>query len=322
MANLDHVLPRLRSQFARGEPVLFTGAGFSLQARSSIGELMPTSKDLTEEFWQLAFPTTSLEATTRLGDAFFAASTRGSVALSQFIQRRLSVESESLPSFYQRWFAMPWSRCYTLNVDDLELAVMRRYQLGKTIGSISATSGRTESTSKASFDDLLVIHLNGLVGDELSNLTFSAMDYGVRQSGPDEWMVNALNDIVTRPVVFVGTELDEPTLWQYLEYRKGRGGRGTRELRPGSILVSPYVNSARALLLREFNIDWIKMDAEEFANVVLSELGSAVDQGHAALRYKKAIRSTDTLSAARFRSSGRNQYDPHRIPARTRTSME
>ena len=289
MASPKDILPRLRSQFERGEPVLFTGAGFSLGARSSTGDQMPTSRVLTEEFWQLAFPSTPLDPSTQLGDAFYAVSQRRRSHLSKFVQMRLSVEGESLPSFYRRWFSMPWSRCYTLNVDDLELALMRRYQLVKSLRSVSATSGRKEGVNQSAPDELLVVHLNGLVGDDLSQLTFSPVDYGSRQSIPDEWMVKALNDILSRPVVFVGTDLDESTLWQYLSYRQNKGGRGTRELRPGSILVSPHINSAREMLLREFNIDWVGMDAEEFANEVLAELGSVVDQGHAALRSKKEL---------------------------------
>ena len=287
MADLKHILARLRSQFERGEPVLFTGAGFSLGAKSSNGEDMPTSKTLTEEFWKLAFPSDPLDPSTQLGDAFYAASLRKRSDVSKFVQRRLSVESESLPGFYRRWFSMPWSRCYTLNVDDLELALMRRYQLAKALASVSATSGLKEGVTQSATDELLVVHLNGLVGDDLSRLTFSPVDYGARQSSPDEWMMKALNDILSRPVVFVGTELDEPTLWQYLSYRQQKGGRGTRELRPGSILVSPHINPARELLLKEFHIDWVGMDAQEFADEILAEIGSAVDQGHAALRSKR-----------------------------------
>ena len=287
MANLDHILPRLKSQFERGEPVLFTGAGFSVGAKSSTGQAMPSSKVLTEEFWRLAFPSTSPDPGTRLGDAFHAALSRNRNALSRLIQERLSVESESLPSYYSRWLSMPWSGYYTLNVDDLELAVVRRYGLTKSIRSISATSGRTEDSSIGVVADLLVVHLNGIVGDDVADLTFSSIDYGMRQSRPDEWMVSAMNDILTRPVVFVGTQLDEPTLWQYLEYRRRRGERGIRELRPGSVLVSPHLDRARELLLREFNIDWVQMDAQDFAHEVLDNLVSSIDQGHAALRSKR-----------------------------------
>ena len=287
MANLKHIIARLRSQFERGEPVLFTGAGFSTAAKCPTGETIPTSGELKDAFWQLAFPATPPEPTTRLGDAFYAASVTNRSKLSQLIQRRLSVDSESLPSFYKQWFSMPWSRCYTLNIDDIELAAMRRYQLGQNVTVVSATSGRRDDTIKNLVDQLDVVHLNGLVGDSLPKLMFSSMDYGSRQASPDEWMIQAVNDIVTRPVIFVGTQLDEPTLWQYLEHRRQKGTRGTRELRPGSILVSPFLDPARRIVLREFHVDWVKMDAAEFAEVVLSSLSSTIEIGRSALRSKR-----------------------------------
>ena len=246
----NYILERLRSQFSRGEPVLFTGAGFSVEAKSQDGRPIPSSAALTEEFWDLAFPNQPIALATRLGDAFHAASMSEHSKLCRHIRERLSIDSESLPSFYQQWFSMAWSRNYTLNIDDLELAATRRYALAQQIVSISATSGRKEGVAKQTKDHLECIHLNGLVGDELPNLTFSSLDYGSRQATPDQWMIQAARDVVTRPVVFVGTELDEPTLWQYLEKRRHKGARGLRELRPGSILVSPILNPARRILLK------------------------------------------------------------------------
>ena len=297
MSNLNYVFERLRSQFSRGEPVLFTGAGFPLEAKNQSGAPIPGSADLKEQFWGLAFPSDPLPDNTRLGDAFYAASMSNRRHFLSLISRIMSVDSESLPKFYQKWFSMPWTRCYTLNVDDLELATMRRYSLGQNIRSISATSGRSEGSRKNADDLLEVIHLNGLVGDEINCLTFSAVDYASRQATPDQWLIKATTDIVTRPVVFVGTELDEPTIWQYMEYRKNKGPRGLNELRPGSILVTPTLNPARKLILRGLNIDWVQMDAEEFANRVLADLSSTIERGRAALRSKRI-------------STRRNPYPP------------
>ena len=35
-------IPHLRTQFKRAQPILFTGAGFSVAARNSSGETLPT----------------------------------------------------------------------------------------------------------------------------------------------------------------------------------------------------------------------------------------------------------------------------------------
>jgi hypothetical protein len=166
----------------------------------------------------------------------------------------------------------------------LELAVARAFQVERRICAVSATSGTREGEAEGNV--LEVVHLNGGLRDDLEGMVFSALDYAVRGTRPDAWYDMWATDVLVRPVVFVGTELDESTLWQYVEYRRRRGPRGTRELRPGSCLVCPSLNPARKVLLRELHVDWVPMTAEEFAGEVLSELDEAVAEGHRLLRAK------------------------------------
>lgn len=166
----DGLVMRLMSQLSRGEPVLFLGAGFSLDACDTKGRTLPSSKQLAREFWDVAFPSDPFEADTQLGDAYESARLRNPHAVSALIQDRLSVDSGKLPSHYANWLSLPWARCYTPNFDDLEQAVARRYSLERTIRSISATSGRAYG---GNIDALEVIHLNGMIGDPLEALTFS-----------------------------------------------------------------------------------------------------------------------------------------------------
>ena len=282
MANINHIVARLHSQIARAEVVLFTGAGFSLEANDISGRPAPSTRDLTSEFWKMAFPSEPFDERTKLGDVFYAAKSRNPKELSRLVKERLSIDSDTLPPFYGNWFSIPWLRCYTLNIDDLELAVSRQYNVERSIYAVSATTGQMQGVHRTS--DLQVIHLNGAVWDEVGNLTFSAVDYASRLTAPDQWLTKCSSDIITRPVVFVGTEVDESSLWQYLEFRKGKGTRGLRELRPGSILVSPSLNSARRLMLRELHIDWVEMTARQFSEEVLSKLQPAIEQGRSALR--------------------------------------
>jgi len=68
--------------------------------------------------------------------------------------------------------------------------------------------------------------------DDLPNATFPARQYGRRVPGRDPWYSMLAADLMSRVVVFVGTILDEPPLWQHLELR-GSKSHG-RELRPRS----------------------------------------------------------------------------------------
>lgn len=221
-AELRAAVERLQSQLSRGEPILFLGAGFSLSAQDREKRPMPGSAQLTEELWKLAFPGDPFESSTNLGDAYYAASSRDPKAVSEMLNSRLRVDAESLPDQYASWFAMPWSRCYSLNIDDLEQAVARRFALARGIRSVSATGEAV--VGDLSPGALEVVHLNGFIGDELDHLTFSERDYGSRLSTPDAWYVKCSTELLARPVVFVGTELHESTLWQYLEFERHEVG--------------------------------------------------------------------------------------------------
>lgn len=280
----DNLKARLKSQISRGEPILFMGAGFSTEAFDINGENVPGSKQLSKELWQIAFRDQEYDNTASLGDTFYSAKQRSLSRVSELIGSRLSIDSQSLPEFYKFWFSIPWTRCYSLNIDDLEQAVLRKFSLNRSVISISATSQKKKGAQTA--NNLDVVHLNGGVWDDLSDLTFSAVDYGIRLTQPDAWWEKCIADIMSRPVVFVGTALDEAQLWQYVQYRQQKGKEGVRELRPGSYLVCPDLNRARQTILKELNIDWVPMTAREFAQSILAECTSESELGHAELRAK------------------------------------
>ncbi len=264
----ESALARLKSQLARGEIVLFTGAGFSSGAKDRTGLNVPGSTQLAEELWSLSFPDRPFDIAARLGDIVEAARRRNRRGLAAALERRLSVDPASIPDSYRIWFSAPWRRCYTLNVDNIEVAVSNRFDIPRSIRSFSATT--TTDIAQPHEDVLEVVHLNGMVGDALDSLTFSEFDYGLRQTQPDAWFSNCTADILSKPVVFVGTELREPTIWQYLSYRQSKGVRGTHEYRPGSYLVVPKLDAARILMLDNLNITHVPLDAEGFAEILAS----------------------------------------------------
>ena len=288
MASVDSVIARLRGQIALGEPVLFMGAGFSLEATDAAGEKLPTSSDLTKELWNLVFPDTEFDPSTRLGDAYYAAKSKNPKQLRNLVSTRLTVNAGSLPDFYKSWFNVPWYRSYSLNIDAIEQAVQDRFDIDRPIESISATSDKRRGATDPGVEHLQVVHLNGVVWDELNDLTFAAPDYANRSARPDAWMIRCASDVMTRPVTFVGTELDESPLWHFMGLRQNKGGRGLREMRPGSILVAPSLNAAREMLLRELHIEWLQMSAEQFAAEILPSVAPAFEPGKAALRDRRA----------------------------------
>jgi tetratricopeptide (TPR) repeat protein len=260
------LLQRLSNQMARGEVILFTGAGFSLSAKTAQDELLPGVWKLGEILWPIAFPGQPLDEDSKLSDIYEVARHAAGKRVGEALKEWLTVSSSNLPDCYRIWYSMPWYRAYTLNVDDLDEAAQVAFDLPRHLKSISAIS----ESLPPGVDNLLSIHLNGRVAD-YPNVTFSPMQYGERTSKPDPWFHHLVSDMAGHPVLFVGTELDEPQLWQYIELRRSRE-RGMRELRPGSYLVTPKISAARAAMLKEFNIDLIKMSQEQFAFEVLQKL--------------------------------------------------
>ncbi len=114
----ENLLPRLASQIKQARVILFTGAGFSLDAQSRSGEKLPSAAQLTSELWSLAFPNESHDGS-GLQDTYEAALSQAARATADLLRERLTVDPATLAADYELWFSMPWYRVYTLNIDDL-----------------------------------------------------------------------------------------------------------------------------------------------------------------------------------------------------------
>lgn len=285
----DIVLPHLRTQFEKARGILFTGAGFSRAAKNVLGEPLPSVLETRQRLWSLAFGDEPFDETASLQDIYHAARLRNYRQVKKSLTDWLTVDANSLPEWYCTFLRMPWKRCYTLNIDDLETAADRIFNLPRNPISISAANqDQAVCLSSRASEELEFIHLNGGLGDIPDQITFSVTEYAARARRYDPYYVMLTADLVTNPVVFVGTTLDEPPLWQHIQLRHQRGPRGTRELRPRSYLVTPRVDAAKRALLAEYNIFWLSMTAEEFAEQVLDPLQEASRSGLATLASQRS----------------------------------
>lgn len=270
------LVARLRRQLASGELILFTGAGFSRGANTREGQAISSVYELRDELWRLAFPNQPVDQASSLGDVFDVALSRARNAVGDVLRRAFTADPNQIPDRYRDWFALPWFRHYTLNIDDLDEAVAGRFSLPR---EIKALAGHMDEVPAGSA--LLSVHLNGRLRD-FPNVTFSAPQYGERLSRPEVWMQTLAADLINHPVVFVGTVLEEPGLWQQIEMRRRRGN-DLIELRPPSYLVSPSMPRARAALLKRYNVDWIEATEEEFFETALSDVAAETELGHQAI---------------------------------------
>lgn len=290
----DVFIPHLRGQFERGLPMLFTGAGFSVGAKNVHGDKIPNVEELRRHLWTLCFPGSAFETASSLQDLCDHALLRHPKDFANLLTELFTVDAGSLPTWYQRIFSLPWFRCYTLNIDDLAVASDRRFPLPRKLQVISATASQTTGASTNETEAALqVVYLNGTLADLPDHVTFSTTQYAERLARGEPWYVRLAADLLSHSFVFIGTRLDEPPLWQHIELRKARGGRGFRELRHRSYLVTPTLSRPRQALLAEFNVHWLPMTGEEFVEKVADELHPAAQTGVSLFLTKQADAKTD-----------------------------
>lgn len=270
----------LQGKFELAVPVLFTGAGFSRAAHSKRGSPLPLGPDLAKDLWSIAFPGEQFDERVALQDAFHAALKKKRTAVRELLRQRFDVDGDTLPAFYETWFSAPWYRCYTLNIDNLPYVANIKFNLSREPINISGLPGSTDlsASTRDSSTQLEVVHLHGHIDADPEDLTFSRVQFASRSQVHDPWYKQLATDLVTRPVVFVGSALDENVLWQHIELRKARG-KDLSELRPKSFLVTPAIDRAKELLLDEYNVTLVKMKAEEFAQQVLEPARPAFAAG-------------------------------------------
>ena len=232
-----------------------------MDSRNTSGNPLPSYRQLLESIWPLAEPDQPIHPDANLQDTYYAANQSQSNRLKALLLDSFTVNSSSLPDWYLRYFSLAWCRCYTLNIDNLDEASQARWDLPRRIESLSAT-GSDSTIASPDVDALQVIHLHGTLRDIPDNVTFSSTQYAQRITRSDPGYSLLISDILSRPVVFVGSSLDEPSLWSQLVLRGSKGSRELRELRPRSYLVCPDINPVRERLLSDFNIRWIPMTAE------------------------------------------------------------
>ena len=246
----------LKGQFEQGRPILFTGAGFSLSATNILNEPIASYTVIKERIWDLCFPGEKFDPATGLQDLYEHALQRHRKDLKDLLSRSFTVNPRSIPEWYLLFAELPWKRMYTLNIDDLDTAWNSRFSLPRSIVSVSATSPdapQHRATPRATES----IHLNGELSDIPEFVTFSATQYADRAK-TDQWYIQFTADLITNPVVFVGTRLEEPPLWQYCPAAWPRRTR-PRGNAPSLLPRDATLDRAKKVPLAQYNVEWLPM---------------------------------------------------------------
>ncbi|MBA3393071.1 MAG: hypothetical protein H0T89_10525 [Deltaproteobacteria bacterium] len=266
-------LRELSRIIASGNAMLFTGAGFSANACDLDGNCLPDSARMCQELWPICFPDGEPDGSS-LQDLYDVALLHAADRLRTYVDRRLRVGDAPLPAHIAAWLGAPWKRIYTLNVDDLEVAVQRQYKLPRRLHSISALASEPAPSAGDAGDAIDVIHLNGMAGARASELTFSTMQYAARLCARDREYERLVSDLEHAPFVFAGTTLDEAILWQHFELHRRRKQLAPLDHppdHPPAFLISSSLTRARRMLLESLRIEWVQSTIAEVADQVLSK---------------------------------------------------
>jgi hypothetical protein len=255
----------LRSQLKLGRVVLFTGAGFDCDARNQSQESPPLGAKLAELLAvRSGFPYTGEKlslvyeaARRRLGDNY----------LWEYLSELYEVVG------YADWYSIvrqiAWHRIYTTNIDSL---LQRVYAVGtgQTLRTIVNPAPHIERD--ALFRDLQAIHLHGHIQYRENGLIFTLSEFGGLTATPDPWYQALTDDLFNRPVVFIGTTLEEPMLYHYIQLRDQRP-RSMPEFRPNSFLVCRTIGPINTAALKDRNITAVESTGREFFESLKSQIG-------------------------------------------------
>ena len=172
---------------------------------------------------------------------------------------------------------MPWRRAYTLNIDDLEAAASRAFDLPRRIRPVS---GLSRSLPLGTGADLLYIHLNGTLAD-IPRVTFTDPQYGRRHTQANALYDQLAADLMAYPVVFVWCRAPRISFLAVCRASRRARQQGAPEHRRRSYLVTPTLPPDRKRLLQAYNIAWVQATADEFAVEVLGPMGEQAKRGHA-----------------------------------------
>ena len=113
---------------------------------------------------------------------------------------------------------------------------------------------------------LQFVKLNGTNLEAPEQLTFSFRQYARRSSENPTWYDHFVRDYSTYPVVFLGSQLDEPLFWQAVESRGKRFGG--KERRSKSYVVTPRIDEVTRRKFNALHLVPIEATAEAFLTEV------------------------------------------------------
>jgi len=196
------MLPGIKQAYQSGRLMLLLGAGASDRSRDSDNNELPMGDDLARELAALKCWPYNGEA---LSTVYSAINAIDSARLHGFLRKRLtntrpSPELQVIASF-------PWSRIFTLNIDDCAETALRNAKTQNV-----RVFGRNSPLEEVDpiFEYVQLIKLNGSADRPEDGFIFSPQEYGEGSSRLPVWYRELGQNHSDYTFVFIGSKLNEP----------------------------------------------------------------------------------------------------------------
>lgn len=236
------MLPVIKEAYRKGRLALMLGAGASFGSKTRRGTNVPMAEDLARAICDEMGEAYSGE---ELPIVYSAAKAQSATHLEQLLRQNFenctpSAELIALSKY-------PWTRIYTLNIDDALETALRRHS-----PQTPQFRGRGDRLvdQDVLFRDLDVITLNGSIRKYSEGLIFSPQEYGEGSASMPPWYQELAQDYFKYTFLFIGTRLNEPLFWHSIQRHKKAFGLNE----PPSYVLTPSATTLEIGHLQSLNL--------------------------------------------------------------------
>lgn len=246
-------------QLSNNQVILFLGSGFSFDVKNKLNENFPTGRILGKKIWEFLnydgeYDDTSLP---EMFQAFLSKGIKRDLK-TQFLENNLT--SNEIPDTYNFITKPYWFKIYTTNIDDIISKIYKRNS--KNIKELQYPIDQYAERDQ-SLEQTQLVYLHGKLPCNPNDLIFSHQQYAKAQLTHEPLYGQFVYDYSTLPVIFLGTDLNEPLFERYIVAREGRFG--LKERRPKSYIILPTLSQVKADNLKSnYNVHYIKGTTNDF----------------------------------------------------------
>lgn len=250
----------LLRRLGRNEVMLFLGAGFSTLASNKAKVPLPTGSQFCQILWSFMGLDGEWDKTTPLNSLYELLLSRG-IAKERIREMLIQTfEVREYSKTYNSLLLPFWYKIYTLNIDNLVEKIY--FDSSRSTKSIRYPFDHYEERDQT-LESTLIVHLNGRIPCDPEDIIFGKSQYAAASIDIQPLYHQFVNDFSVYPTIFLGTQIEEQLLDQYIQVRQRKKSEH-KELRPKSFLITKNIPNAKVELLKIYNIVAIDASVEDF----------------------------------------------------------